>query len=113
MTKKIKDWKSRMLSQAGKLTLVRSVVQSIPTYLMTCFEVPDNIIQKIEGEIARFLWGQKGDEKRIHWLRRERLCRPKGEGGLGIRDLKVFNKALLAKKGWRLMQDDQSQLPKC
>lgn len=36
ISKKFKDLKGRTLSQVEKLTLVKSVVQSIPTYLMTC-----------------------------------------------------------------------------
>lgn len=54
--------------------------------------------------------GKKGGDMTIHWLRRERLCKSKNEGGLGIRDLMMFNKALLAKQEWRLTQDDHSLL---
>lgn len=66
--KKIKDWKSRSLSQAGKLTLLKSVVQSIPTYLMGVFYLPNNIIKRIETAMSRFWWGQKHDERRVHWV---------------------------------------------
>ncbi|KAL8481852.1 hypothetical protein ACS0TY_028121 [Phlomoides rotata] len=45
VAKKVKDWKSITLSQAAKLTLVNSVVQSIPTYLMSCFRIPGTIIE--------------------------------------------------------------------
>ncbi|KAL8496805.1 hypothetical protein ACS0TY_020472 [Phlomoides rotata] len=110
VTKKLKDWKARVLSLAGKVTLVKSVIQAIPTYLMTCFKIPKGILEKIESAIARFLWGQKGEEKRVHWLRWDVLCKPKKKGGFGLRNLGNFNSALLAKQGWRLIQDDQSLL---
>lgn len=88
VNKKLKDWKSRSLSYAGgKLTLVKSVAQAILTYLMTCFKIPNNIISKIEALIIMFLWGQKTSQRRIHWLRKEWLCRPKYEGSLGLRIL--------------------------
>ena len=32
----------------------------------------------------------------------------KGKGGLGYRDLELFYKALLAKQGWRVLQNEGS-----
>ncbi|KAL0443717.1 UNVERIFIED_CONTAM: putative mitochondrial protein [Sesamum latifolium] len=44
---KLQDWQAKNLSQAGKVTLIKSVIQSIPTFIMSCFRLPTNICGEI------------------------------------------------------------------
>ena len=43
----------------------------------------------------RFLWGGGADQNKIVWIKWETVCRSKEEGGLGIKDIRNFNLALL------------------
>ena len=44
----------------------------------------------------------------MHWVSWEKMCRRKEEGGLGYRDLHLFNLAMLARQGWRILQNPNS-----
>lgn len=106
--KKLQGWREKTLSAAGKEVLLKSVVQSIPTYVISCFELPKQLCHDIHQFMARFWWGAKGGERKIHWVAWEKLCIPKMEGGLGFKNLPSFNLSLLAKQGWRLLMNPDS-----
>jgi len=48
------------------------------------------------------------DEKKIAWLSKEKMWEPKSCGGMGFKNLELFNLAFLAKQGWRLQMGQNS-----
>jgi hypothetical protein len=46
----------------------------------------------------------------MHWLAWDKISIPKGDDGMGFRDMAAFNVALLGKQGWRLMSSPDSLL---
>ncbi|CAH9115366.1 unnamed protein product [Cuscuta europaea] len=88
-------WNTKTLSYAGKLELIRSVIQGVQSFWLQVFPVPQTILDRIVSIFRIFLWG--GKYSKVAW---EDVCLPREEGGLGIHNAKNWNHALLARTLW-------------
>ncbi|KAA3449628.1 reverse transcriptase [Gossypium australe] len=81
--KRIEGWSLRYLSMGGKKNVMN-----------------------------RFWWANSKTKSGIHWSNWDALCLPKFAGGLGFKNLFLFNKALLAKQAWRILTNSHCLLAK-
>jgi hypothetical protein len=101
-------WKRIYLSKGGRLTLIKSTLSSLPSYYLSLFPLPMSVARRIEKLQRDFLWGGMGDEHKYHLVNWQQICAPLQHGGLGIRNLSIFNKALLGKWLWRYGADHEA-----
>jgi hypothetical protein len=89
---------SSLMSYTGKLTLLNSVIQSLPMYEMCSFKVHIIIFVHFEKSGRQFLWSDRENKIQGKCLASwDMMCRPKDQGGLGILNLKLQNQALIMK----------------
>ena len=48
---KFQGWKAKLLSQAGRTTLIASVLQAMPLYVFSCFKVPEATCKKLDSKV--------------------------------------------------------------
>lgn len=59
------------------------------------FLLPKQTIYEVEKKIKQFLWAGNIEVHRSHKVTWPVVCLPKMEGGLGLLDLKLWNKVLI------------------
>ena len=75
--KKLQGREGKLLSQAEIEVLIKAVIQAIPTFTMTCFKLPTMLCHGIESLVHKFWWGQRGDRRKVHWVKWDDLCQHK------------------------------------
>lgn len=100
--KRLGTWKINKLSLAGRATLVKSVLNSIPIYYMQSTLLPAKVCEEIDKASRNFVWGTSNSRRRTPLVAWPKICMDKDSGGLGFRHTKGMNKAMLMKLGWEL-----------
>ncbi|XP_021985846.1 uncharacterized protein LOC110882054 [Helianthus annuus] len=94
---KLSKWKAKYLSFAGRMTLAKSVLGSLPSYYLSLFAAPKGILNKLEKIRREFIWEKSNSWHKLRWLRWELLTKSKKIGGMGLGGIRGFNLAMLLK----------------
>ena len=107
---RLTGWQRLYLSKGGCLTLLKSMLSSLPTYFLSLFTIPKHVVERIEKLQRNFLWGGLRDGFKHHLVGWNNVCCPLANGGLGVRRVDVINRALLGKWLWRFGREDNNLL---
>ena len=102
---RISLWESGFLSKAGRLTLIQSNLEALPSYTCASTMLPAKIAKSIDTLHRNFFWRQHKDKNATPLIAWDRICTLKAQGGLGLRQTLPMNKAFLAKLSWKILTE--------
>ncbi|XP_074283457.1 uncharacterized protein LOC141608004 [Silene latifolia] len=94
---RVHSYGARKFSYAGRLVLVKSVLNTLHSYWASMFILPKGIIRSIEATCRNYLWDNGTEYRRTPLVAWEKVCLPKEEGGLGLKNQEVRNKAMVGR----------------
>ncbi|KAL2237305.1 UNVERIFIED_CONTAM: putative mitochondrial protein [Sesamum indicum] len=92
---RITGWEGISLSYAGRVQIIKSVLSTLSLYWASAFILPKVVIKEVDKRLRTFLW--KGSK-------------PVEEGGLGIKDIGILNRALMTKKLCDVIRCDRTSI---
>ncbi|GJW96580.1 RNA-directed DNA polymerase, eukaryota [Tanacetum coccineum] len=105
---RLSKWKMKTLSIGGRLTLLKSVLGSMPIYHMSIFRVPMSVLRRLESIRSHFFNGHDPNSKRTSWVKWKNVLASKEKGGLGVSSLYALNRGLMFKWVWRFFTQNTS-----
>lgn len=93
---KVRGWAARNLTYAGRLCLIKSILNSILRFWASIMFIPNAVLEQVQSVCRDYLWSGNSEKHYypVSWLN---VCQPKEEGGLDMKEVLAWNKALMSK----------------
>ncbi|GKB42147.1 RNA-directed DNA polymerase, eukaryota, reverse transcriptase zinc-binding domain protein [Tanacetum coccineum] len=98
---RLSKWKMKTLSIGGRLTLLKSVLGSIPIFHMSIYRAPLSVLRTLESIRSKFFKGHDINSNKASWVNWKKVLASKEKGGLGVSSLFALNRGLMFKWIWR------------
>jgi hypothetical protein len=102
LKKKLEGWAGYSSSIGGRYSLIQSSLSSTLIYHMSMYLLPMTNLVSLTKIIQKFFWEGTGEKQKYHLVKWDLVCTPRKKGGLGIKNLQLFNQCLLCKWWWKL-----------
>lgn len=97
---KLASWKGHLLTHMGRVQLVRSVVHGMLLHSFMIYPWPFRLIKMLDRYIKNFIWSGDVTKRKPVVVAWHMVCSPVAEGGLGLRSIKLINKAAMLRLAW-------------
>jgi hypothetical protein len=105
---RLSKWKMKALSVGGRLTLLKSVIGSMPIFHMSIFRAPLSVQRVLESIRNHFFNGHELKSKNSTWVKWNNVMASKEKEGLGVSSLYALNRGLMCKWVWRFYNHNTS-----
>jgi len=78
---KLASWKASLLSIAGRVELVKSIIHSMLTHSISIYSWPVSLLKDIEKWIRNFIWSGDISKRKIVTISWKKVCKPYDEWG--------------------------------
>jgi hypothetical protein len=104
--RRLGSWGNKFVSLGGRIVLINAVLNSLPIFFLSYLKMPVKVWREVVKIQQNFFWCGLKNRKGMCWVKWSEICKPKRDGGLGIKDLLLMNSSLLAKWRWKLLKED-------
>lgn len=108
MRQTLTGWKSKLLTYAGRLELIRSTLSSFHIFWSANFLLPKSYNYTLEALVRNFFWGSFEVSCKMKTIAWSNICRPFMQGGLGISIVESIADAAVQRQTWSIASNRDS-----
>eukprot|EP00253_Pinus_taeda_P008490 PITA_08490 len=109
--KRLNVWSHKYLSRAGRLVLIKSVLEATPVFWMALAWIPRNILARLQQICNRYLWVGSQDKRIFAWIGWHKIVIPKRSGTSSVWKALLFSLPLIRDNlVWRIIDGSLARI---